>query len=177
MNLGIIGAGYVGLTTGVCLASLNHKIMIYDKNKEKNDEIKNKKMPFYENGLQEILEKTVSSGNLQVADDINSVVKNTDGSFICVGTPTKNNAIDLSQVLDAVESLAHSIKNNQKENYVIIIRSTVVPNTTKQKILPILNQVLDDKSFGLCVMPEFLREGQALSDFMNPDKIVIGCIK
>ncbi len=84
MNLGIIGAGYVGLTTGVCLASLNHKITIYDKNKEKNDEIKNKKMPFYENGLQEILEKTVSSGNLQVADDINSVVKNTDGSFICV---------------------------------------------------------------------------------------------
>jgi len=176
MNLGIIGAGYVGLTTGICLASLNHKITIYDNNKEKNNEIKNKKMPFYENGLQEVLEKTISSGNLQIVDDINSVVKNTDGSFICVGTPTKNNTIDLSQVLDAVESLAHSIKNNQKENYVVIIRSTVIPNTTNQKILPILNKVLDNKSFGLCVIPEFLREGQALSDFMNPDKIVIGSI-
>lgn len=177
MKLGIIGAGYVGLTTGICLANLNHKIVIYDNNNEKNEKIKNKKMPFYEKELQPILEKTISSGNLEVTDNVDYMVKNTNGSFICVGTPTeKNNSIDLSQVLDAINSLAHSIKNNQKKDYVIIIRSTVIPNTTKQKILPILQEILGKTSFGLCVIPEFLREGQAFDDFMNPDKIVIGGI-
>jgi UDPglucose 6-dehydrogenase/GDP-mannose 6-dehydrogenase len=177
MKLGIIGAGYVGLTTGICLANLNHKIVIYDKNNEKSEKIKNKKMPFYEKGLQPILEKTISSGNLKVADNVDYVVKNTDGSFICVGTPTKaDNSIDLSQVLDAIKFLARSIKNNQKKDYTIIIRSTIVPNTTKQKILPLLQEILDKISFGLCVIPEFLREGVAFEDFMNPDKIVIGGI-
>ena len=175
MKLGIIGAGYVGLTTGICLANLNHKIVIYDTNNEKNEKIKNKKMPFYEKGLQSILEKTILSGNLEVTDNVDHVVKNTDGSFVCVGTPTKeNNSIDLSQVLDAIKSLAQSIKNNQKKDYVIIIRSTVIPNTTKQKILPMLKEIVGKISFGLCIIPEFLREGQAFDDFMNPDKIVIG---
>lgn len=176
MNLGIIGTGYVGLTTGICLANLNHKILVYDNNKEKNAKIKNKKMPFYENGLQPLLEKTVSSGNLQVKDDVDSVIKDTDGSFICVGTPTKDNIIDLSQVLDVTKIIAQSIKNNQKKYYVLIIRSTVIPTTTRQKILPILNGILGQNSFGLCVIPEFLREGKAFDDFMNPDKIVIGGI-
>ena len=176
MNLGIIGAGYVGLTTGICLASLNHKILIYENNNEKRNKIKNKEMPFFEKGLQAMLEKTISSGSLHVVDDIDNVIKNTDWSFICVGTPTGNNAIDLSQVLDATKQLAQSIKNNQKKDYVIIIRSTITPTTTKQKILPILHEFLDENSFGLCVVPEFLREAQALDDFMNPDKIVIGSI-
>ena len=143
MNIGVIGAGYVGLTTGICLANLNHKIVMYDINNEKRNQITNKEMPFFEKGLQTVLEKTISSGNLQVVDDIDNVIKNTDGSFICVGTPTENNAIDLSQVLDATKQLAQSIKNNQKKDYVIIIRSTVTPTTTRQKILPILREFLD----------------------------------
>lgn len=176
MNIGIVGAGYVGLTTGICLATLKHKIMIYDKDLKKIAKIKNKNMPFYEQGLQNLLEETISNGCLCTTENINELVKNTDGCFICVGTPAnENNSIDLTQVMDATYSLAQSIENNKKSNYVIILRSTVIPTTTTQKIFPYLKEKLS-QPFGLCVVPEFLREGQALEDFMNPDKIVIGSV-
>lgn len=175
MNLGVIGAGYVGLTTGICLSTLGHKIFIYDKLENKIQKIKEKVMPFFEEGLQELLEKTISSENLKATNYIDELTTNTDGCFICVGTPSlENNSIDLSHILNATQLIAESINKNSKKNYVIIIRSTVIPTTTRKKILPLIKEVLGEQLFGLCVMPEFLREGQALTDFMNPDKIVIG---
>jgi UDPglucose 6-dehydrogenase len=176
MNIGIIGAGYVGLTTGICLASMKHKISIFDVNKEKIKQIQDKKLPFFENGLQEMLNHVISSNNLIPVNSLNEFVKNTEGCFICVGTPTKDHSIDLSQIIDAVKSLTDSIIANDKKNYQIIIRSTVIPNTAKNTIFPILNNTLSKLSFGLSVVPEFLREGKALDDFMNPDKIVIGSL-
>lgn len=176
MNLGVLGAGYVGLTTAACLASLGHKIIIYDISKTKIALLKNNELPFYESRLQELFKKVTASGNLIINESLDEVVKSTDGCFICVGTPNKNNSIDLSQILDSANSLTESIRKNNKNNYVIIIRSTVLPLTTRNKLLPIFKNSLDGKEFGLCVVPEFLREGQALSDFMNPDKIVIGFI-
>jgi len=175
MKVGIVGAGYVGLTTAICLASLGHKIIVYDKDREKIAKIKNKKMPFYEQSLQNLLEETISNGSLSTTKYINELIKNTDGCLICVGTPTKNNSIDLTQVIEATADIAQSIESNKKSNYIIILRSTVIPTTTRQKILPYLKEKLS-QPFGLCVVPEFLREGQALEDFMNPDKIVIGSI-
>jgi UDPglucose 6-dehydrogenase/GDP-mannose 6-dehydrogenase len=172
--LAVIGAGYVGLTTAICLASQNHKITIFDIDDEKIKQIQNKKLPFFENGLQEILEDVISSNNLVAVNNLNQLVEKTDGCFICVGTPTKDNSIDLTQITNATESLANSINENNKKNYQIIVRSTVIPNTTKNTILPILNERLSEQKFGLCIVPEFLREGEALDDFMNPDKIVIG---
>ena len=174
MNLAVMGAGYVGLTTAICLASQNHKITIFDIDNEKIKQIQNKKLPFFENGLQEILEDVISSNNLVAVNNLNQLVEKTDGCFICVGTPTKDNSIDLTQIINATESLANSINENNKKNYQIIVRSTVIPNTTKNTILPILNEKSSEQEFGLCVVPEFLREGKALDDFMNPDKIVIG---
>ena len=174
MNLAVMGAGYVGLTTAICLASQNHKITIFDIDNEKIKQIQNKKLPFFENGLQEILEDVISSKNLVAVNSLNQLVENTDGCFICVGTPTKDDSIDLTQIIDAAESLANSVNENNKKNYQIIVRSTVIPNTTRNTILPILNERLSKQRFGLCVVPEFLREGRALDDFMNPDKIVIG---
>ena len=174
MNLAVMGAGYVGLTTAICLASQNHKITIFDIDNEKIKQIQNKKLPFFENGLQEILEDVISSKNLVAVNNLNQLVENTDGCFICVGTPTKDDSIDLTQIIDATESLANSINENNNKNYQIIVRSTVIPNTTRNTILPILNERLSKQEFGLCVVPEFLREGRALDDFMNPDKIVIG---
>jgi len=174
LKLGIIGAGYVGLTTGICLASLEHEVCIFDMNKEKIEKIKDRKLPFYERGLQKILENVISSGNLIPENNLDNLVKQTDGCFICVGTPTKNNSIDLTQIISSIKSIVESIKQNSKKDYKIIIRSTIVPNTSKNVILPILEQSLSDLGFGLAVVPEFLREGSALDDFMNPDKIVIG---
>ena len=174
MNLAVMGAGYVGLTTAICLASQNHRITIFDIDNEKIKQIQNKKLPFFENGLQEILEDVISSKNLVAVNSLNQLVENTDGCFICVGTPTKDDSIDLTQIIDAAESLANSVNENNKKNYQIIVRSTVIPNTTRNTILPILNERLSKQEFGLCVVPEFLREGKALDDFMNPDKIVIG---
>jgi UDPglucose 6-dehydrogenase/GDP-mannose 6-dehydrogenase len=174
MNLAVMGAGYVGLTTAICLASQNHRITIFDIDNEKIKRIQNKKLPFFENGLQEILEDVISSKNLVAVNSLNQLVENTDGCFICVGTPTKDDSIDLTQIIDATESLANSVNENNKKNYQIIVRSTVIPNTTRNTILPILNERLSKQEFGLCVVPEFLREGRALDDFMNPDKIVIG---
>jgi UDPglucose 6-dehydrogenase len=176
LKIGIVGAGYVGLTTGICLASLGHKIFIYDLDEEKLQKIKDKKLPFFERGLEEILEKVISSDKLVPENNLNNLIKETDGCFVCVGTPTKNNSIDLSQITNSVNSITELIKDNNKINYKIIIRSTIIPNTSKNKILPILEQELSQLKFGLAVVPEFLREGNALDDFMNPDKIVIGSL-
>ena len=176
MKIGIIGAGYVGLTTGICLASLKHKISIFDLDEEKLKKIRERKLPFFEKGLEEILEKVISTGDLSPQNDVNELVNQTDGCFICVGTPTKNNTIDLTQIINSVKSITESIKTNQKKNYNIIIRSTIIPNTSRNVILPILNKEISELGFGLAVVPEFLREGNALNDFMNPDKIVIGSL-
>ena len=174
MKIGVVGAGYVGLTTGICLASLKHKISIFDVDEGKLEQIRRKNLPFFEKGLEEILEKVVSTDYLTPQNDVNKLVNETDGCFICVGTPTKNNSIDLTQITNSVKAITESIKDNQKKNYKIIIRSTIIPTTSKNVILPILNQELSKLGFGLAVVPEFLREGNALDDFMNPDKIVIG---
>ena len=174
MKIGVIGVGYVGLSTAICLASMKHKISVFDINEEKIKRIREKKLPFFEKGLQEILENVISSRNLIPVKNLNELVDNTEGCFICVGTPTKSNSIDLTQIISAVKSLAGSIKHNDKNDYKIIIRSTIIPNTARNTILPILSDKLSELKFGLCVVPEFLREGNALDDFMNPDKIVIG---
>ena len=176
MKIGIIGSGYVGLTTGICLASLKHQIFIYDLDEEKLGKIKDGRLPFFERGLEEILEKVSSSGELIPQSNLDNLVKETDGCFICVGTPTKNNSIDLSQIINSINSITESIKRNNKQNYKIIVRSTIIPNTSNDVILPILERELSELKFGLAVVPEFLREGNALDDFMNPDKIVIGSL-
>ncbi len=177
MNLGVIGAGYVGLTTGICLSSLGHKITVYDLVDEKLKSLSEKKLPFYEKDLQELLDKTISSQNLIPTSNIDEMIKNTQGCFICVGTPSKqNNSIDLSQVLNSIKLIAEHLKQLQKKDYIIMIRSTIVPSSTNSHILPMLDKILDRSSYGLCLVPEFLREGEAVSDFMNPDKIVIGSI-
>ena len=176
MNVGIVGCGYVGLTTGICLSSIGHISHLYDTNHDKLKTIKQKKLPFYELGLEELLIENLEKGNLKVDEYLDEFIKNTDCCFICVGTPSNNNGtINLQQIESSIKSIIKSLKQNNKEKYLLIIRSTVVPSTTRDKILPILIEGLED-SFYLAVVPEFLREGKALSDFMNPDKIVIGSL-
>jgi len=175
MNIGIIGSGYVGLTTGICLSSIGHTTYLYDIDQIKLDIIRKKEIPFYELGLEELLVKNMEKGNLKVCESLMEFVKNTDCCFVCVGTPSNiNGTINLHQIESSIKNIIESLKQENKKEYFIIIRSTVIPSTSK-KILPILKKDLGDH-IHLAVVPEFLREGKALSDFMNPDKIVIGSI-
>lgn len=174
MNIGIIGCGYVGLTTGICLSSIEHKSYLYDIDKKKLNLIKEKKLPFYELGLEELLIKNIDKKRLIVNENLKEFVQNTECCFVCVGTPSNSNGtIDLSQIENSVKQIVEILKNETNKEYTIIIRSTVVPSTTRNKILPILTESLQ-KRINVAVVPEFLREGKALVDFMNPDKIVIG---
>ncbi len=173
MNLGIMGAGYVGLTTAICLASIGHKTAIYDISQEKIESLKNNNIPFQENGLDEIFEKVVDSENLIICESLDELVKLTDGCFVAVGTPTVNDAIDLSQVIDSTQALAIEIKKSNKNNYEFIVRSTVTPKSC-ETVIQKIKSIINDLEFGFSYVPEFLREGQAVNDFLNPDKIVIG---
>ena len=173
MNLGIMGAGYVGLTTAICLASIGHKTAIYDISQEKIESLKNNNIPFQENGLDEIFEKVIDSENLIICESLDELVKLTDGCFVAVGTPTVNDAIDLSQVIDSTQALAIEIKKSNKNNYEFIVRSTVTPKSC-ETVIQKIKSIINDLEFGFSYVPEFLREGQAVNDFLNPDKIVIG---
>ena len=176
MKIGIIGCGYVGLTTGICLSSIGHTIHLFDIEQKKLNLIKNGEMPFYESGLEELLIESLNKDNLKINSSLDELIENTDCCFICVGTPSnKNGTIDLQHIESSVKNIVGSLKLKNKEKYLLIIRSTIVPSTTRNKILPILTECLGD-TFQLAVVPEFLREGKALSDFMNPDKIVIGTL-
>ena len=173
MNLGIMGAGYVGLTTAICLASIGHKTAIYDISQEKIESLKNNNIPFQENGLDEIFEKVIDSENLIICESLDELVKLTDGCFVAVGTPTVNDAIDLSQVIDSTQALAIEIKKSNKNNYEFIVRSTVTPKSC-ETVIQKIKSIINDLEFGFSYVPEFLREGQAVNDFLNPDKIVVG---
>ena len=175
MNLGVLGCGYVGLTTGICLASIGHKMQIFDIDKEKIRDINQKKLPFFEKDLDKELVKVIENSQLQTVSSINELIEKTNGCFICVGTPSlQDKSIDLSQVKQAVKNIVDKIEEVKKKSYTIIIRSTIIPLTTEKEILPIIEKTISSLDLRLAIVPEFLREGQAFSDFMNPDKIVIG---
>jgi len=176
MEIGIIGSGYVGLTTGICLSSIGHTTHLYDIDQIKLDTIKRGETPFYELGLEELLVENLRKGNLKICESLVEFVKNTDCCFVCVGTPSNmDGTINLQQIESSIKNIINSLKQENKKDYLIIIRSTVTPSTTREKILPMLKNELGN-SFNLAVVPEFLREGKAISDFMNPDKIVIGSL-
>jgi len=176
MKISIIGTGYVGLVSGVGFASKGHDVTCVDIVEEKVNMINEGKPPIYEKGLDELLKEVVENKKLSATTDTVKAVKDTDITFICVGTPSREEgSIDISGIEQAAKDIEKALK--KKEDYhVICVKSTVVPGTTDQKVLPILEKsgkkVGDD--FGLGMNPEFLREGIALNDFLEPDRIVIG---
>ena len=114
MKVGIIGCGYVGLTTGICLSSIGHTIHLYDIEQKKLDLIKKKKMPFYELGLEKLLIENLAKGNLKVNVSLNELIENTDCCFICVGTPSNNNGtIDLQYIESSVKNIIESLKQKK----------------------------------------------------------------
>lgn len=176
MKISIIGTGYVGLVSGVGFASKGHDVTCVDIIQEKVDKINEGVPPIYEKGLDDLLKEVVENDKLAATTDTVKAVKDTDITFICVGTPSREDgSIDVSGIKKAAEDIEEALKD--KEGYhVICVKSTVVPGTTDQKVLPILEKSGKKvgADFGLGMNPEFLREGIALDDFLKPDRIVIG---
>ena len=171
MKLCIIGTGYVGLVSGVCFSDIGNKVYCVDKDKKKIDLLNNGKVPIYEPGLEEILKKNHRQKKLIFTTDLKKAVDNSDIIFICVATPTKKNtnSAELKYVFNVVRELKKIIKS-----YKIIITKSTVPVSTGDKIENILTNLKKRKLVDVVSNPEFLREGEAIRDFIYPDRVVIG---
>jgi UDPglucose 6-dehydrogenase/GDP-mannose 6-dehydrogenase len=175
MKVGVIGTGYVGLVSGVCLAAKGHDVICVDIDPKIADSL-NKGIPhLYEKGLPELLKEVIDAGRFGVTIDINSVLEGADTILIAVGTPSERGVIDLRYVRTAARSIGNYLRNADR-HISIVVKSTVIPGTTDT----IVRQEIEDAagkshpSFGLGMNPEFLREGEAIGDFMFPDRIVLG---
>lgn len=171
MKLCMIGTGYVGLVSGVCFSDLGNTVYCVDKDLNKIKSLNNGKIPIYEPGLEEILKKNFKQKKLIFTNDLKKAVLKSDIIFICVGTPTKknSNSADLKFVYNVVKELKKIIKS-----YKIIITKSTVPVTTGDKIEKILAGLKKKKLVDVVSNPEFLREGEAIRDFLYPDRVVVG---
>ena len=171
MKLCMIGTGYVGLVSGVCFSDLGNIVYCVDKDKKKINLLNSGKIPIYEPGLEEILKRNFKQKRLIFTTDLKSAVINSDIIFICVGTPTKKkgNSADLKYVFQVAKDIKKYIKK-----YKIIITKSTVPVTTGDKIEKVLLKLKRKKLVDIVSNPEFLREGEAIRDFVYPDRVVIG---
>ena len=171
MKLCMIGTGYVGLVSGVCFSDLGHDVICVDKDSVKIKNLKKGIIPIYEPGLEELVLKNYKNKRLNFSTNLKEAVKKSDIIFICVGTPTKknSNSADLSQVYMAAKEISKSINK-----FKIIINKSTVPVTTGDEVEKILAKKVSRKYFSVVSNPEFLREGEAIRDFIYPDRVVIG---
>jgi UDPglucose 6-dehydrogenase len=177
MNISIIGTGYVGLVTGACFAELGNNVICVDVDAERVKKVNKAEAPIYERGLDKLLKKHVPNGKLRATLDIYEAVRDTDVTFICVGTPSGlMDYIDLKYVEQVSRDIGGVLKDKD-DFHVVVVKSTVVPGTTEHTVTPIIEEYSGKKAgndFGIAMNPEFLREGSAVEDFMNPDRIVLG---
>jgi UDPglucose 6-dehydrogenase len=170
----VIGLGFVGLTTALGFSDKGYRVYGYDINEKKKDQLRKGEIPFYEPYLNGKLKQHLNKG-FTIVDDLQEAVINSQVIFLCVGTPSKaDGSADLGYIFDAINSLTGYI--TKPEFKVLVVKSTIPPSTTSERIKPYLEQLgfkvgID---IGLTNNPEFLREGYAWEDFMNPDRIVIG---
>ena len=171
MKLCMIGTGYVGLVSGVCFSDLGNDVICVDKDENKINDLKKGIIPIYEPGLEELVNKNFKNKKLKFSTDLNESIKKSDIIFICVGTPIKKtgNGADLSQIFSVAKEISKSINK-----FKIIITKSTVPVTTGDEIEKILSKKVKKDKFSVVSNPEFLREGEAIRDFVYPDRIVIG---
>ena len=176
MRVSVIGSGYVGLVSGVCFAELGHTVVCIDTIKEKVDSINAGVPLIFEEGLEELMRKHLDDESFRATRDLSAVI-DSDVTFLCVGTPSREDgSIDLRYVLQAVEDLG-TILRKKEGRHVLVVKSTVLPTTTNDKVIPLLvrasRKSIGDQ-LGVAMNPEFLKEGVAITDFLNPDRVVIG---
>jgi len=174
MKITIIGTGYVGLVSGICLASKGHRVVCVDLNSTIVESLNQGKPHIFENGLENLLIDVLQSGNFRADSDLNKNLADSDGVILAVGTPSTNGEIDLGQIIAVSKQIGLFLKDNNKF-LPVVVKSTVIPSTTDTVIYNEIKNVCNDATrFGLGMNPEFLREGDAISDFMFPDRIVLG---
>ena len=177
MKISIFGLGYVGCVTAACLADDGHSVVGVDVNPQKVEQINAGLSPIVEPGLDELITAVVNVGNLKASLDGHTAVHDTDVSLVCVGTPSHDNGnLELSYIRDVCAEIGTALATKQAY-HVVVIRSTVLPCTVEEIVIPVLEQHSGRKSgvdFGVCMNPEFLREGNSIQDYRHPSFIVIG---
>jgi UDPglucose 6-dehydrogenase len=176
MRVCIVGTGYVGLVSGVCLAESGHEVVCVDADAAKVDRITRGEPPIHEEGLERLLRRHLGSG-FRATGDLAAAVHASDLTMIAVGTPF-NGRIDLSQVSQVAGEIGAALRT-RAGYHVVVVKSTVVPGTTDSMVLPLLERASGKQAgldFGVGMNPEFLTEGQAVRDFMEPDRIVLGAM-
>ena len=171
MRLCMIGTGYVGLVSGVCFADLGNDVICVDKDNNKINNLKKGIIPIYEPGLEELVLKNYKNKRLNFSTNLKESIKKSDIVFVCVGTPTRRNSnnADLRQVYSVAKEVSKSINK-----FKIIINKSTVPVTTGDEVENIIAKKVSRKHFSVVSNPEFLREGEAIRDFIYPDRVVIG---
>lgn len=176
MKISIIGTGYVGLVTGATLSDLDNSVVCLDIIDEKIKMLNSGKSPIYEPGLEKLIKKGLTKKTLIGSTDVEKHIRNTEITFICVGTPSdKNGNIDLSYIKSASSTIGRALRD-KKGKHTVVVKSTVVPLTTEEVVMPniIKKSGWKRENLGIGMNPEFLREGSAIQDAQNPDRIVIG---
>ncbi|UCC91721.1 MAG: UDP-glucose/GDP-mannose dehydrogenase family protein [Candidatus Aenigmatarchaeota archaeon] len=178
MRISIIGTGYVGLSTGVGFAVKGNEVVCVDINREKVDNINKGVSPIYEPLLDDYLKKVLKEKKFRATTDLKEAIEGTSISFISVGTPSREDgSIDLKYVEEVSKRIGEVLKD--KEYHVVVVKSTVVPETTEKVVIPNLEKSSGKRAgedFGVCMNPEFLKEGKAMEDFLKPDRVVVGAI-
>ncbi|MDB0053310.1 UDP-glucose/GDP-mannose dehydrogenase family protein [Alphaproteobacteria bacterium] len=171
MNITILGTGYVGLVSGTCFSEFGFDVCCVDKDKDKINNLKNDIIPIYEPGLQNLVKKNKDSGRLSFSNDIDQNIKKADIVFIAVGTPSRrgDGHADLTYVYEAAEKIAKHL-----DGYTVIVNKSTVPVGTGAEVKNIIKKINPDALFDVVSNPEFLREGNAIEDFMRPDRVVVG---
>ena len=171
MNVVMIGAGYVGLVSGACFAEFGANVTCVDKDARRIDALRQGRIPIYEPGLEDLVQRNVGAGRLFFTTELPAAVAGADMVFIAVGTPTRrgDGYADLKYVYAAAEEIA-----NHLQGYTVIVDKSTVPVGTAREVQRIVRKTNPSADFDVASNPEFLREGSAISDFMRPDRVVLG---
>ncbi|MBI4021835.1 MAG: UDP-glucose/GDP-mannose dehydrogenase family protein, partial [Candidatus Andersenbacteria bacterium] len=170
-NIALIGAGYVGLVTGTCLAEIGHSVIVIDNNRDKIARLKRAVMPIYEPGLKELVRKNVARGRLSFTTNPKQAVRRSDVILIAVNTPPlPDGKADLSYVAGAAREIAECA-----DTYKVVVDKSTVPVQTGERVAETIKRYNTRQiDFDVVSNPEFLREGSAIEDFLQPDRIVVG---
>jgi GDP-mannose 6-dehydrogenase len=175
MRISVFGLGYVGAVSAACLAADGHTVVGVDTNPVKADLLNQGRTPVVESGLGALIEEGVCAGRLGATTDCDEAVASTDLAFVCVGTPSNGNgSLNLTYLRRVAGDIGRAIQRRQSP-IVVVVRSTVLPGTTRQVLLPDLERAAG-QPVAVAVYPEFLREGTAIRDYRDPPKVVVGAV-
>ena len=171
MKIAMIGTGYVGLVSGVCFSDFGHDVICVDKDSAKIELLKSGEIPIYEPGLEQLTAKNVVADRLSFTVDLPAAIKGAEAVFIAVGTPMRrgDGHADLAYVMAAAEEIARAASD-----YVVIVTKSTVPVGTNRRVKQVVHKTNPELEFDVASNPEFLREGAAITDFMKPDRVVVG---